>query len=329
LVCRVYEQPRQPSIGTSRKNARGAVGSQLDVPSQPPAVVAAVESAYTFRLAQTEPSETPGEGPMTLKRIVVPILAALAATAALAAKDDERIAALEQRIATLEAQLAAVEQQVDAKLDACVEAAVREIGNREQNARQAFQSIAALAGQGNQVQAKTEMTAFLEKYSGTEAAKQAARLNEELQVVGKPAPAQLDVEKWFTGDASSVDLATGGTSLIVFWEEWCPHCKREVPKLKDTYAKYGDDGLRILALTRITKTSTDAAVTQFIAANGLDFPIAKERGDLSAYFGVSGIPAAAVVKDGQIIWRGHPGVLTDAMIEGWLASSAASAAAGG
>jgi len=258
---------------------------------------------------------------MTSKRILIAALVALAATAAFAGKDDERIEALEQRIAALEAQLSAVEQQVDAKFDECVDAVVQEIGNREQNAQEAFRSIATLAGQGNQVQAKTEMTAFLAKYSGTEAAKQAARLNQELEVVGKPAPTQLDIEKWFTGDATSVDLATGGTSLIVFWEEWCPHCKREVPKLKETYAKFGDDGLRILALTKITKTSTDELVTRFIETNGLEFPIAKERGGLSSYFGVSGIPAAAVVKDGQIIWRGHPAGLTDALIESWLPAS--------
>ena len=38
---------------------------------------------------------------------------------------------------------------------------------------------------------------------------------------------------------------------------------------------------------------------------------------MSQHFNVSGIPAAAVVKDGKIVWRGHPARLTDEMIQGW------------
>jgi hypothetical protein len=39
---------------------------------------------------------------------------------------------------------------------------------------------------------------------------------------------------------------------------------------------------------------------------------------MSTYFGVRGIPAAAVVKDGQIVWRGHPARITEDMLKGWL-----------
>jgi hypothetical protein len=39
---------------------------------------------------------------------------------------------------------------------------------------------------------------------------------------------------------------------------------------------------------------------------------------MSDYFAVSGIPAAAVIKDGKVVWRGHPGRLTDDMINAWL-----------
>jgi thiol-disulfide isomerase/thioredoxin len=138
--------------------------------------------------------------------------------------------------------------------------------------------------------------------------------------VGKPAPPPLNVEKWYRGEGESLDLSNG-VNLFVFWEEWCPHCKREVPKLQATYDKFRDSGLDVVALTKITKSSTEEKVTGFIETNSLNFPIAKERGDVSRYFNVSGIPAAAVVKDGQVIWRGHPGSLNDAMIEKWLAAS--------
>ena len=58
--------------------------------------------------------------------------------------------------------------------------------------------------------------------------------------------------------------------------------------------------------------------TEFIKDNKVTYPTAKENGDLSKHFNVSGIPAAAVVKGGKIIWRGHPGRLNDSMIDGWL-----------
>ena len=50
----------------------------------------------------------------------------------------------------------------------------------------------------------------------------------------------------------------------------------------------------------------------------MTYPTAKENGDLSKHFNVSGIPAAAVVKGGKVVWRGHPGRLNDSMIDGWL-----------
>jgi thiol-disulfide isomerase/thioredoxin len=267
---------------------------------------------------------------MTPKRILaVALVVALAATFALAGKEDDRIAELEERIAALETKLAAVETQMDAQVDEIVNKAVQEIGMRDQNAQAAYNTIAQLAARGDQVAAKAQMTSFMSKYAGTDAAKSAARLNQELQVVGKPAPVQVSVEKWFTGGADSIDLKADGLTLMVFWEEWCPHCKREVPKMQATYDKFSANGLNVVALTKITKSSTDEKVTQFIQTNGLQFPIAKERGDLSQYFGVSGIPAAAVVKDGQIIWRGHPNAINDALIQAWLASSTASSTPSG
>ena len=62
-------------------------------------------------------------------------------------------------------------------------------------------------------------------------------------------------------------------------------------------------------------------MVDFIAENKVTYPIAKEQGDeMSKAFNVSGIPAAAVVKNGTVVWRGHPARLDDAKISGWLAN---------
>jgi hypothetical protein len=59
-------------------------------------------------------------------------------------------------------------------------------------------------------------------------------------------------------------------------------------------------------------------VRSFVTEKGVQYPVAKENGSLSSHFGVSGIPAAAVVKNGKVIWRGHPARLSEAMLKSWL-----------
>ena len=161
------------------------------------------------------------------------------------------------------------------------------------------------------------MTAFMQKYGNTQAAKSARRTYQELQVVGKAIPADWGIEKWFQGE-SDVNLDGANTTLVVFWETWCPHCQREVPKLQALYDSLRGDGLQVVGLTKINKSSTADKVSDFIKAQNVNYPIAKENGSASTHFGVSGIPAAAVVKDGKVIWRGHPARLSEAQLKGWL-----------
>ena len=90
-----------------------------------------------------------------------------------------------------------------------------------------------------------------------------------------------------------------------------------MPKLEETYEKYKGK-LQVVGLTKVTKSSTDEKVQQFLSEQKVTYPIAKETGEMSDYFAVSGIPAAAVIKDGKVVWRGHPARLTDDMINAWL-----------
>ncbi|MEZ4317319.1 MAG: redoxin domain-containing protein [Myxococcota bacterium] len=164
-------------------------------------------------------------------------------------------------------------------------------------------------------QAKAQIAELKAKYGDTRAARAAQRIEEELNVIGKDA-GTLEVEKWFQGNAN---LAQGDATLLVFWEVWCPHCKREVPKIEATYQKYKGDGLQIVGLTKMTRNITEDQVTEFLKDNNVSYPIAKEEGmAMSNLYGVKGIPAAAVVKGGKIVWRGHPARITDEMIEGWI-----------
>jgi hypothetical protein len=46
--------------------------------------------------------------------------------------------------------------------------------------------------------------------------------------------------------------------------------------------------------------------------------VAKENGQVAPRFNVSGIPAAAVVRDGVIVWRGNPAGLSEAAWKQWI-----------
>jgi len=227
----------------------------------------------------------------------------------------KKLDALEQRIASLE-------KSLNTRLGSMEKAIARggaagALPQDETAAKAAYAKVNALVASGNFPEAKTEMGSFMKKYAGTNTAKQASRLNRELSVIGKDAPSDWGIDEWYQGE-SDVDLASDKTTLVVFWEIWCPHCKREVPKLQQLYTDLKGDGLQIVGLTKLTRSSTEEGVKAFMAEKEVSYPVAKENGSASAWFGVSGIPAAAVVKNGKVIWRGHPARLSQDMLKGWL-----------
>jgi thioredoxin-like negative regulator of GroEL len=71
--------------------------------------------------------------------------------------------------------------------------------------------------------------------------------------------------------------------------------------------KYGAKGLSVLAITSEGKSDTE----RWVESKGAKYAYAYDKsGALSRYFGVSGIPAAALVNaQGIVVWRGHPGSL--------------------
>ena len=74
----------------------------------------------------------------------------------------------------------------------------------------------------------------------------------------------------------------------------------------------------MIGLTKLSRSSTKEKVREFIYENEITYPMAKENGEMSKYFNVSGIPAAAFIKDGTIVWRGHPARITVDMLNSWL-----------
>lgn len=187
----------------------------------------------------------------------------------------------------------------------------------EAAARALFTDASNLVQKGDYDQAKTKLGEMKTKYPTARTTRRAQKLEAEIEVIGKPAPATLEVEKWMQGQGE-ISLSNGKPTLLVFWEIWCPHCKREVPELQATYEELKPKGLQMVGLTKLSRNKSEEEVMGFIKEKGVTYPIAKETGNISSVFNVSGIPAAAIVKDGKIVWRGHPARLDKAMLEGLL-----------
>ena len=227
-----------------------------------------------------------------------------------------KIDALEKRIAALEQNLTRQLTAIDQKLAKGAPAAAA-ANPLEGEAEAEYRKISGLVNAGDLEKAKVDMAAFMKKYGSTNAARKARRTNTELQVIGKVAPTDWGISQWYQGE-SEVNLSDDGTKLLVFWETWCPHCQREVPKLQALYDSMKGDGLQVVGLTKVTKSATDEKVSQFIKDQSLRYPVAKEDGKATQYFNVSGVPAAAVVKGGKIVWRGHPARLNESILRKWL-----------
>jgi len=220
----------------------------------------------------------------------------------------ETIQQLQMEIDTLKVKVAAMEKTPSTStVDKEAETAAQEL----------LKEVQELVGGNDIIGAKLKLKEFEDKYANTRTYRRSQKIGAELEVYGKPAPKKLQVDEWYKGDERSVNL-NKGTTILVFWEVWCPHCKREIPLLQNTFEEYRSRGLQVVGLTKLSRSSTKESVVAFLNDNGVNYPIAKENGEMSKYFNVSGIPAAAVVKDGIIVWRGHPARLTLEMLESWL-----------
>jgi thiol-disulfide isomerase/thioredoxin len=255
---------------------------------------------------------------MTTARSILMVVLAFGILAATSGPSlaESSLEELEAKLAELTKRVEALErEQKPARTTAPKSGATADAGKEQ--ALALYRKIDGLVATGNINQAKRELEAFNEEHAGTAAAGWTRSLNRELEVVGKSTPEDWKIEKWFQGE-SQVELDGRRPTLLIFWESWCPHCKNEVPNLQKIYDEYQGKGLQVIGVTRLTRTATEESVRTFLADSGVSYPMAKETGELATYFNVKGIPAAAFVRNGEIVWRGHPIRLTDELLGIWF-----------
>ncbi len=208
-----------------------------------------------------------------------------------------RVAALEARVQTLEDLL-------------------RDIGvsPEENEARQALEAAEAALRAGDFEGAGRLAGDLRARFPGAEASQRAAEIVAEVAPIGKPAP--WSAERWLQG---AYDPASKRVSMYVFFESWCPHCRRYVPELQKTWTTLGRDDVGLVGFTRLSRGTTDEVMRTFLAEQALTFPVAVDGGGMFDGLALDGVPAMAVVRDGTLIWKGHPAQVSNELIAEWLA----------
>lgn len=235
----------------------------------------------------------------------------LSALILLGACDEQRLTDLEGRLAELEERLEAVEARPAGNQGE------PEMSPHEQAAFEKWQELMSDYQAGKIDKVLEHIKVIETDFADTPALQAIQDIKAELSVIGSEPP-PLETKKWFTGSATG--YGDSKVTMVVFWELWCPHCRREVPKLEETYNKYKGQGLNVIGLTQMSRDPAEDEVTGFLSENNVTYPTALIGPGPAEAFKVSGIPAAALVKDGKIIWRGHPGMLSDDDLKGHLGS---------
>ncbi|MFP4208196.1 MAG: TlpA family protein disulfide reductase [Wenzhouxiangella sp.] len=114
----------------------------------------------------------------------------------------------------------------------------------------------------------------------------------------------------------------GRLLLVNFWATWCAPCRREMPALQAASDRHGDD-LAVVGLA----IDDMAAVQDFVAELGVDYPIAAGNADVMTTQRAWGNAAGAlpytvlVDRDGIIRWQ-HLGEVSapelEQVLQPWL-----------
>jgi len=107
-----------------------------------------------------------------------------------------------------------------------------------------------------------------------------------------------------TGATQSLKAYRGKIVVLHFWATWCPYCRGEVPKLKEIQSRWGEQQVKILA---VSVDQDLAKLRQFVQEQHLSYTVIWEQHAedmLSELFNVSGLPTTYLIgRDGVIVNR--------------------------
>ncbi len=138
----------------------------------------------------------------------------------------------------------------------------------------------------------------------------------EMQKVSQLRPAPDFILQDINGEEVGLKDFKEKTVLLLFWATWCPHCKEEIPKLKDIYKNYKDKDFDILA---ISVDDNLEKLKKFVEKNKIQYKVLFDKETaIARLYGVMGVPAHFVVdKKGNGYFYG-PDINTAMLMVEWL-----------
>ena len=111
--------------------------------------------------------------------------------------------------------------------------------------------------------------------------------------VGEPIP-DFGMRSLAGENISRASLA-GKPLLLVFWNTWCPLCKKELPQINRLAEKYHSKGLSVVAINTGLNDSESKA-RAYWKKNGYQFPVVFDQTfDIGGSFRVMGVPTVLLV----------------------------------
>lgn len=148
----------------------------------------------------------------------------------------------------------------------------------------------------------------------------------ELLGVGSAAPA-LSGATWVQGDEVKSMDEKGKLYIVECWATWCGPCVQIIPHMNDLHKKYAEKGLVIVGMNVWEEGIEKAQKFVKDQGDGMSYRVAYSGGKKSPFTTAwleasktTGIPTAFAVRDGKIIFKGHPSGLSEQTIELMMAA---------
>ena len=147
-----------------------------------------------------------------------------------------------------------------------------------------------------------------------------------ISLEGSPAP-PLDLSENQGAAVPTIESLKGRVVLLYFWAHWCPDCKAQGPVLEQLLARYGAQGLSVLAPTQRygyvaggTLAGSEAEALYISQVRQTSYPwLAQIPVPLSANnhlrYGVSTTPTLVLVGRDGLVKLYRPGKMTEAELD--------------
>ena len=188
-------------------------------------------------------------------------------------------------------------------------AALREVAKGRDHAEEFIQAfptdergagllmMVAMRSSGDKEFQKTIYRRIVTEYAGSRTARLAEGSVRRVDAVGTPF--ELEFSDAMKGETVSMKALRGKVVVVDFWATWCGPCIAEMPKMKDLYAKYKDQGVEFIGISldmpgegldKLKKyvEENEIAGPQYYQGQGWD-------SEFSQSWGINAIPALFVV----------------------------------